>query len=134
MPIRTVGFRTFAIVAIVFASTLVADALSKAPIFCSFGSGCDVVTSSRYGQVLGVPLSAAGLVAFGIFFSLTLFPQTMERLVGPLALVAGLCGILLAGVQFLILHQLCRLCLVVDGSAVMLAAIEIGFPRKREGR
>ena len=132
MPIRIVGFRTFAIVAIVFASALVADDLSKAPIFCSFGSGCAAVTSSHYGKVLGVPLSVAGLVAFGTFFSLTLFPQTMERLVGPLALVAGLCGILLAGVQFLILRQLCQLCLVVDGSAVMLAAIEVGFPRRCE--
>jgi protein-disulfide isomerase len=81
---------------------------------------------------LGVPLSIAGLVAFGTFFSLTLFPQTMEHLVGPLALVAGLCGILLAGVQFLIIHQLCQLCLVVDGSAVMLAAIEVGFPKRCE--
>ena len=130
MSPRILGFRLFALVGLAFAAALVADDLSQTPTFCSFENGCAAVTSSYFGRPLGIPLSAAGLLAFAGFFLLTLFPKSMARVAGPLALAAGTCGILLAGVQFLILQQLCQLCLVVDGAAVLLAAVELGFPAR----
>lgn len=126
--LQVIAFRMFALVGLVFASALVADDVSGTPVFCSFESGCGAVTSSRFGHLLGLPLSFVGLVAFGAFFLLTLSRRTMTHVIGPLAIAAGVCGILLVGIQFLILRQICRLCLVVDGAAVMLAAVAVQCP------
>ena len=72
--------------------------------FCNFGSvvNCDAVLSSKWGTVLGLPVS---LWAIGAF--------TLGALLG---LVSGSLGfaLVLAFVSWFILHTLCLLCLTLD--------------------
>lgn len=130
MTARIFGFRCLALTGLAGASILLTDDLSRVPAFCPFQSGCASVTTSAFGQPLGLPLSAIGLAAFVAFFVLTLIPGTKAaRLLGPLAIAAGIGGLLLVCVQFLVLKQTCRLCLVIDAAAILLAATELGLPR-----
>ena len=46
-----------------------ADHISEAGAFCEFGDTCDQVTTSAYGNPLGVPLPVVGLTGFGLFGS-----------------------------------------------------------------
>jgi uncharacterized membrane protein/predicted DsbA family dithiol-disulfide isomerase len=129
MTARVFGFRVIALAGLAFTSFLLTDDVSQVPSFCPFHSGCADVTTSAFGRPLGIPLSAVGLVAFVTFFVLTLFPRTKaDEFLGPMALAAGIGGLLLVGVQFLILKRTCRFCLIVDSAGILLAAAELGLP------
>jgi uncharacterized membrane protein/predicted DsbA family dithiol-disulfide isomerase len=133
MTARVLGFRFLALTGLAFASILLTDDLSRVPSFCPFQSGCATVTTSAFGRPFGIPLSAIGMVAFAAFFGLTLLPGTKAcRFLGPLALAAGIAGLLLVSAQFLVLKHACRFCLVVDAAAILLAAAEFGLPRPAE--
>ncbi len=124
MKARAVGFRVVSLLGLAFASLLVTDDMRRAPAFCPYESGCAAVTTSPYGRPLGIPLSTIGLAAFGTFYALTLFPGTIaDRIQGPLALVAGVTGLALLAIQWLILQQICRFCLVADAAGILLAAV-----------
>lgn len=135
MALRLVVFRATAIVGAVFACLLLADDLRRAPAFCPFSNGCAEVTSSQFGKLLGVPVSALGVVAFVAFFALTVPPTGIaRRLIVPAALTAGVLGLALAILQFLVLHRLCRFCLVADGCGMLLAAAALGLPELADPR
>ncbi len=105
---------------------MLVDAWRTTPAFCSFRAGCDEVTNSRYGRALGLPLSLWGLIAFGSFYTLTLLPTPrVRRLLGPLAILAGLIGVALVAVQFYLLKRSCPFCLLVDAAAILLATVEL---------
>jgi len=124
-----VGLRLIALAGLAFSSILLADDASRVPFFCPFRGGCAAVTTSEFGRPLGVPLSAVGVAAFAAFYVVTLFPRNRGgRCLGPMAVVAGVIGVLLVGVQFLVLKRACRFCLAVDGAGMLLAAVEIGLP------
>jgi len=107
------------------AASLADDSFDTAP-FCSFESGCDAVTGTAYGHPLGVPLAAVGLAAFGVLFTLTLFPAARTFvLVGPLAVLGGISGLGLIGIQAFVLERFCPLCLLVDGCASAGAVIAL---------
>ena len=133
MRARVYGFRVIALAGLLFTSFLLTDDVSRIPSFCPFQSGCAAVTASEFGRPLGIPLSAVGLAAFVTFFVLTLFPETKAyRFLGSMAVVAGIIGTLLVGVQFLILKRTCRFCLIVDAAGILLAAVEFGLPHGME--
>lgn len=117
-----------ALLALSVATLLVADDLRRVPLYCPFQGGCAAVTHSPWGKPLGIPLSVLGLAAFALFFGLTLGPDHISRFVGPAAVAAGVLGLLLVATQLFVLRRLCPLCLVVDGSAILLAAVALGLP------
>jgi uncharacterized membrane protein/predicted DsbA family dithiol-disulfide isomerase len=107
------------------AVSLADDSFHTRP-FCGFDSGCDAVTGTVYGRPFGVPLAAVGLVGFGALFALTLFPAARAfALVGPGAVLAGLGGLGLIGIQAFVLGQLCPVCLCVDAAAVAAAGLAV---------
>ncbi|WP_171472454.1 vitamin K epoxide reductase family protein [Frigoriglobus tundricola] len=107
------------------AASLADDSFDTAP-FCGFESACDAVTGTEYGRPLGLPLAAVGLAAFGVLFALALFPTARSFvLVGPLAVLGGVCGLGLIGIQSFVLERFCPLCLLVDGCAVAGAVITL---------
>jgi uncharacterized membrane protein/thiol-disulfide isomerase/thioredoxin len=94
---------------------------------CDFHSGCDSVLNAPFARPWGVPLlPIIGLVGFSLLFVLTLFPgREAFVFVGPLAVGAGLFGLALILVQVLVLGKTCELCLLVDGSAIVLALVAL---------
>lgn len=128
MKLKLVAFRLITLIALAATCASLLDYILPSPAFCGFKAGCDEVIHSAYGRLLGVPLPVLGLLAFGGFYTLTMFPGTrMGKLVGPAALVAGLCGLGLIGIQVFLIRQLCPLCLITDAAALLLAAGELGI-------
>lgn len=128
MKTKLILFRILALIALAACCASLLDYLLPSPAFCGFKAGCDEVTHSAYGSLLGIPLSAWGLAAFGIFYAATLFPTGwIVKLLGPAAIVAGLCGLGLILLQVLVIKQLCPTCLIVDAAALVLAAVELGL-------
>lgn len=123
--------RAISLVAIIACAAMIVDDVAAAPAFCGFRAGCDEVLHSAYGRPFGIPLSLIGLAAFGVFFGLTLFPQSSGgRFIGGLALAAGVCGLLLVALQVFVLRRTCPLCLIVDAAAILLAAVALVAPAK----
>jgi uncharacterized membrane protein len=139
MKLQLTIFRLLTVFALGICGVILADSLFTGA-FCGFNSGCATVTSSAYGRPLGVPLPVVGLAGFGLVLGLSLVPERRSfALVAPLALLAGLAGVVLILLQFLVLGQACTLCLLVDGSAIGLAGIvllekpsrqQVSWPRR----
>lgn len=115
--------RVAALVALGFSTALLIDYLRPVPSFCALGSGCSKVKALA-GYVAGVPIPAMGVAAFATLLSLTLWPA--GRPVAKWGAVAGgAAAIGLIAWQLFGLHALCWMCAVVDGSAVVAAALAL---------
>lgn len=115
--------RAAVLVALLGSSALVVDYLSPQPSFCGAGSGCSVVREDELSHLgpLGVPLPAAGLMAFTALYTLSLLPGDRRRLAGTTAILAGLLGAALLYVQAFRIRTFCSLCTIVDVAAIVAA-------------
>jgi uncharacterized membrane protein/predicted DsbA family dithiol-disulfide isomerase len=126
MRFRLFLLRVLALFALAVSAALLADQVSGAGAFCSFGRECEEVAASVYGKPGGVPLPALGIAGFALIFVLTLVPnRRAAALVRPLAAVAGAGGAALIVIQVSVLHRLCPLCLMVDSAALGLAVVAV---------
>lgn len=50
---------------VILSAYLVYARAAHAPVYCPLGSGCDIVQSSRYAAVFGVPVALLGLLFYG---------------------------------------------------------------------
>jgi predicted DsbA family dithiol-disulfide isomerase/uncharacterized membrane protein len=117
--------------ALVASALLLVDYVRPAPVFCEAGGACDKVRATRFGHPLGIPLPAIGLAGMLGIGLAALVPGREARIVqAVLGGIGGLTALLLFGVQAKI-GVLCPYCAVVDGSAVILAAISILRWRKQ---
>jgi len=105
--------------------------------FCSSSSGCGAVRDSGFGFVVlpsGEPipyLPMLGVLNFAGLFAASLLGGARQRhiAVGSLALASGAAGLALLAVQALLIERFCSLCLVVDGSALVVAVSHLGLRR-----
>src|SRR6266545_2360068 len=115
-------FRLALLVALGVSSALLIDYFRPLPAFCDIGSGCDRIRASGYGRVLGVPVALIGLLGFAVVMSVSLVQgERARRVARILAVAAGVTGVLLLIAQGLVLKVFCRLCVVVDISAMVAA-------------
>lgn len=78
------------------------------------GSGCDVVQSSRYAQVFGVPVAGLGLGFYGIVLALGILPlerMTRWRLALPTTAAGVAASLGFTVVQYVRIRATCSLCL-----------------------
>ncbi len=97
-------------------------------VACIGGGGCEAVQSSRYGAMLGVPLSYLGLGYYLTCAALSL-ASALNRAVrlpwgAPILFVLTLSGLLFSGyltvLQAVVLHSFCAWCLT---SAIIAAVL-----------
>ncbi len=130
MSERTVrlGIGFLALAGAGISSSLLATRLAGGSLVCTTG-GCETVQSSRYSEVLGVPVAALGLIAY-----LTLLATALAR--SPLAAVAGatvaLSGAAFSGyllvLQLTVIDAVCEWCVASDvtiSAAAMLAIVRV---------
>jgi uncharacterized membrane protein len=93
-----------------------------APV-CVGGSGaCETVQSSRYAEVLGVPVSVLGLVGYAsLLFSATLKGEVGVYLGFLTALIGALFSAYLTYLEVFVIHAVCQWC--VASAAIMVAAL-----------
>ncbi len=94
---------------------LVIARAAHALLYCPLGSGCDVVQSSRYGQVFGAPVAGLGLGFYGMLFALGILPlepTVRWRLALPITAGGVAASLVFAVVQAVRIRATCSLCLV----------------------
>lgn len=102
---------------------------------CGAGSQCEVVTTSSYSQILGVPVAYLGTMyyAFIIFLGILYFDKKnpawirLASLVTPIGLIMSLWFL---GVQAFILHAYCYYCLGSAATSTTLAILSAAFWKK----
>ncbi len=102
---------------------LVFARVAHAPVYCPWGSGCDVVQSSRYAELLGLPVAALGLGFYGALLALALVrfdPASRWRLALPVASAGVAASVVFTVVQEAVVRAICSLCLA---SAVLTVGI-----------
>jgi protein-disulfide isomerase len=100
------------------------DYLAPMPTFCA-ASGCETVRASAWAYPLGIPMPAFGVIFFAAMIALAFVARPKLRL--GLALFGAAFALMLVGVQAFELHAWCKLCMISDSSATLLAlAIGLG--------
>ena len=94
------------------------DYLAPVPTFCA-ASGCETVRASAWAYPLGIPMPVFGVLFFAVMIVLALVARPKLRLV--LALGGAAWALLLVGVQAFAIGAFCKLCMIADSSATLLA-------------
>jgi len=92
--------------------------LSGTPLLCNIQnlSGCNVVTTSQYSHVFGIPLAEFGIVFYGMMFILAaleivLFNQLLRRILQSISLLGVLSSLYFIFVQVFFIGAFCIYCL-----------------------
>ncbi len=118
----------------ILSAYLVIARVAHAPLYCPLGSGCDVVQSSRYGQVFGVPVAGLGLGFYVTLLALGILPlerMTRWRLALPTAAAGVAASFVFTAVQYVRIRATCSLCLA---SAVLTLGLLVYLTRRQPAR
>jgi uncharacterized membrane protein len=90
--------------------------LTAVPVPCSMMMGCEVVLTSAYAEIAGIPIAAFGAIAYFVAFSLALLAAFGNRIAWTLfgiqvAIMAATTGYLLY-LQAFVLNAFCQFCLL----------------------
>ena len=102
---------------------------------CSVFDGCDAVTSSKYAEILGIPLALLGALYYlGIFFGAILLHTTKNRTIAILLSFATILGfltsIVLVYLQAIVLEQYCEYCMLSALSSTLIFILGMILFRK----
>ena len=94
-------------------------------MLCTTGGGCDIVQSSRYATLLGVPTALWGAVAYVVVGALALLGLTPWRWLGAflVAVASAAFALYLTYVSLFVLHATCVWC--VTSLAVLLVLVGV---------
>jgi uncharacterized membrane protein len=103
----------------------------QTPVCVGGSSGCETVQTSRYAQVLGVPVAMIGIAGFaGLLFS-ALFRGEMAVLFG---LFVALVGVLFSGyltwLELFVIRAICQWC--VASAVLMVGSLFLAALRTRQ--
>lgn len=100
---------------------------------CSSGGACEIVLTSPYANVFGIPLTVFGLLLYACVFGTALWPSLGSRkslvLLGLTTIGAGF-SLYLLGLLFLELQALCPYCLTSVGLWLTLFALSVTYVLK----
>ena len=99
------------------------------PIPCHVTRGCTDVLTSRYSELMGIPLSDFGLIFYVLVFSLAVFQisgvvKTLNWIFWP-ATAGVVISAILVGIQAFALKAYCEYCLL---SAILVLSIFLLSP------
>ena len=99
------------------------------PVPCGGAFNCEMVLTSPYAEIAGIPLAAFGAAAYFTAFSLAILTafgdQRRWRLFGAMVtLMAGFSGWLIY-VQYFLIHAWCQYCLISAATTFTLFLLYI---------
>ncbi len=93
-----------------------------APVCVGGSSGCETVQTSRYAEILGVPVASLGLLAYAGLLGSALIRDERAALFGLLiALVGTLFSAYLTYLEIFVIKAFCQWC--VASAALMVASL-----------
>jgi uncharacterized membrane protein/predicted DsbA family dithiol-disulfide isomerase len=100
------------------------DDLGPALTFCA-ETGCQTVKQSWWARPFGIPMSLVGVVFFAAHVGLAFVHKPKLRI--ALAVAGGVWAVFLIILQAFVIEAWCKLCMIADPSAIVLAiAVLIG--------
>jgi len=119
---------------IVLSVYLLVTRAAHAPTYCPLGSGCDVVQSSRYAAVFGIPGAALGVGYYAALLALSARMMDAGRrwaLALPVVLAALGASVVFTLVQQFTIRATCSLCVL---SALLTLVIAVRLVWRRPTR
>jgi uncharacterized membrane protein len=117
----------FSIIGLAVASYLIYIKFNPSSALCLAAGGCEVVNTSVYSSIRGIPIAALGAVAYLVILAILLLEARNEfveewGLVGEfgLALVGTLYSAYLTYIDVYVLHKICPYCLT---SAILMVLL-----------
>lgn len=124
--------RALALVGFLDATYLTATHYGAASLACGPGGGCDIVTTSQYATVAGVPLAVLGLLYYVVVNLIVWIPSSgWSRTLGvafvAITAIAVTVSAFLIYLQAAVIDAWCRYCLVSAGvsTGLLLTAIAL---------
>jgi uncharacterized membrane protein len=118
-----IAIAVLALVGVAIAGYIEYERATGGQIACGTG-GCEQVQSSKYAQLLGVPVAVLGLAAYASVFATALLRAPAAALAGGTIALAGLAfALYLLAVQAFVLDAYCTWCLASDAVLVALAIL-----------
>jgi len=113
-------FLAFSLLGFIDATYLTIKHFSGEAITCNLTHGCDVVTSSVYSEVFGIPLALAGALYYILIFLLAIYyfdtkKQLVLTYISLLTPIGLLASAYFTYIQAFVLHAWCQYCI---GSAI----------------
>ena len=99
------------------------DAGGGQAAFCSAGSDCDVVRQSAFAKILGIPVAALGVAAYGAIFAVSLLSMARKKrwlILFILSLAGFVFTLYLTYLELFVIKAICTYCVV---SAVIITII-----------
>lgn len=111
----------------------------RTPLQCGLLGGCDVVTTSRFATVGGVPVALLGSLYYLTLIFMVVAAHDLKRsaflrIAARLTLVGFVFSLWLTGVQTFVLRAFCFYCLLSAASSTLLFILSFFLPVWRRGR
>ncbi|CAN5521014.1 hypothetical protein BH11MYX1_BH11MYX1_23280 [soil metagenome] len=106
------------------------DYTAAHPRFCA-ESGCERVRTSAWAHPLGIPMPVFGLAFFAVMIALAFVPRPRLRV--GLAIAGGAWAITLIALQAFVIGAWCKLCMIVDPIAILLAISVVAGAKTMQG-
>jgi len=107
------------------ATYLTANHYFGIPLVCTIVHGCDIVTTSRYSLIFGIPVALLGFLYYlTIFLLFTIAIDTQKKKIASLAITLTPAGVLASlyfvYLQLFVIHAICLYCMVSVGTSTLL--------------
>jgi uncharacterized membrane protein len=93
--------------------------LSGTPLLCNIQnlSGCNIVASSQYSHIFGIPLAEFGVLFYGVIFVLAaleivIFDQLLRRVLQAVSFIGVIFSFYFTFIQVFVIGAFCIYCLV----------------------
>jgi uncharacterized membrane protein len=104
--------------------------LGVSPVCLAGSGGCEAVQTSRYAEILGVPVAVLGIAGYtGLLFSALLRGESGVLLGLFVALVSVLFSAYLTWLELFVIHAICQWC--VASAILMMASFLLTVIRVR---
>ena len=112
---------SLATVGAAIAGYLVYTRYTNTRIACATG-GCEIVQSSKYAELSGVPVAVLGLAAYLFLLATALSASELARAAGAIVAVAGAAfSLYLVYLQVAVIDAICQWCVISDVVMCLLA-------------
>ncbi len=124
------AFIAVSLIGLADSSYLTAKHYLGTPINCSIFNGCDIVTTSSYSVILGIPVALMGVLFYLSFLLLTIFyidsknEKTLE-FVARFSVIGVIASSWFLFLQIFIIKALCLYCLI--SATTSTALFVLGF-------
>lgn len=127
MKVLKILFLAASLIGFLDATYLTIKHFQGEPPVCGILKGCEIVATSKYAIILGIPVALIGAIYyFTVLVSAIIYLDTKRKIFIKFAILLSLMGFLASlwflYLQIFVIKQLCIYCLISAGTSTILAA------------